>query len=375
MSEASPSRRHELTVIPEAGLGDLEAEWDDLALKSGALPFARPGWIRAWWSAFGHGELQILTLRSERELRSVLPLARYRGALHACANVHSPVFEGVSSGPEGLKILLVEALRETGRGIVLSQLDVEGDLLSAARQIEGAGEGQLVMLESEPSPYVDASHGWEAFERALSKNRRQKARRTRRRLDEQGEITLGVADGSEDLDACFDEFLRLEGSGWKVEQGTAIFQNPDTERFYRDIATWAASEGLLRISFMRLNKTSLAAEFTIDDGVHRHMLKLGYDPEFSRYGPGVLLQLEEIRSALDDGRSYEMGTGMNGIKEEFGNAERTIDQIALFPRSVRGTAFRRTFAARHALYREAREIKVLRRARDVLRRGRSRLRG
>ena len=38
-------------------------EWDALADRVAATPFMRPGWIAAWWRAFGSGKLEVLTAR------------------------------------------------------------------------------------------------------------------------------------------------------------------------------------------------------------------------------------------------------------------------------------------------------------------------
>src|SRR5919106_421068 len=153
-----PRGGDEAQVATTASFEGLADEWDDLALRTGAPPFARPGWIRAWWPAFGKGELCILTSRRDGELSAVLPLGRHRGALRSCSNVHSPLFDGVCADNESLQELLATALRET---------------------------------------------------------RRQELRRRRRRLAEQGEINFEVLDGTGDLEACLEEFFRLEASGWK----------------------------------------------------------------------------------------------------------------------------------------------------------------
>ena len=38
----------------------LAEEWDGLADRVGAAPWTRPGWVAAWWRAFGSGRLQIV---------------------------------------------------------------------------------------------------------------------------------------------------------------------------------------------------------------------------------------------------------------------------------------------------------------------------
>lgn len=360
-------RADEAQVLTVASFEELADEWDDLALRTGAPPFARPGWIRAWWSAFGDGKPCILAARRDGQLSSVLPFARFRGGLRSCSNVHSPVFDGVSFGPEDLRMLLVAALRESRRGLILRHLDTEGQLSAAARLLGGEDRSRLVVLETVASPCVDPTMSWEAFEKGLTKSRRADVRRRRRRLAEEGEITVEIADGTTDLEAHVSEFVRLEGSGWKEEKGTAIHLLPEIQRFYEDVAAWAAKSGLLRLSFMRVSGRPVAVEYTIDDGARRFLLKIGYDPVYSRYAPGVLLELDEIRDALEDGRAFELGPGMNKVKGELMNAQRTMEHVAVFPRSARGAVARRTLETRQAVYQRARGSTLLRRARDTVR--------
>jgi CelD/BcsL family acetyltransferase involved in cellulose biosynthesis len=240
-------------------------------------------------------------------------------------------------------------------------------LSEAVRQLESEGRLRLAIFETAASACVAPITDWDQFENSLSKSRRQNVRRTRRRLADHGEITVETSDGTTGLEADLAEFLRLEGSGWKVHKGTAVRANANTQRFYEEVAAWAASMGLLRLTFMRVGGHAVAVEYMLDDGAHRYGLKLGYDHEYARYGPGLKLQLEEIRHALEDARTYEMGLGENPIKLELMNAQRTIEHLALFPRSLRGALARRTARARHAVYDRARSNSLLRRARDLAR--------
>ena len=44
-------------------IGSIAPEWDELAGEADLPPFLRPGWLSAWWSAFGGGRLLILAVR------------------------------------------------------------------------------------------------------------------------------------------------------------------------------------------------------------------------------------------------------------------------------------------------------------------------
>jgi CelD/BcsL family acetyltransferase involved in cellulose biosynthesis len=364
----SPRQGDEAQVVISVSFEELADEWDELALRTGAPPFARPGWVRAWWSAFGKGEPCILTSRRDGELCAVLPLARHRGAMRTCSNIHSPLFDGISADIESLQALLTAGLRESRQGLIMGDLEAEGRLIAASRQLANQSRCRLTVLEEKTFRYIDPAMSWEEYEQSLRKSRRQELRRRRRRLSEQGEIDFEIVDGTRDLEACLEEFLRLESSGWKGDEGTAIRAMPKTQRFYEDVAAWAAENGLLRLSFMRVGDVYVAANLTIDDGVHRYPLKVGYDDQYSRYAPGLLHWLEEIERALDDGRTVELATGTEAFKEELQNAQRTIERVAVFPPSARGELARRTLEARQAAYRRARDSTLLRGARDTGRR-------
>src|SRR5262249_51522783 len=65
-------------------------EWDRLADRTGAAPFLRPGWIEAWWYAFGAGRLEVLREEGEGRVRALLPVRHRYGAINSPSNWHSP---------------------------------------------------------------------------------------------------------------------------------------------------------------------------------------------------------------------------------------------------------------------------------------------
>jgi CelD/BcsL family acetyltransferase involved in cellulose biosynthesis len=372
-------------VVTLEGFDGLAEEWDALARRTGATPFSRPGWIRAWWSAFGSGELRLFTHRRDGELTAVLPLSRGRGGrLRGCSNVHTPVFD-VAAPADDLRALLVAALRESGAGLVLDQLDSAGELATAARQLADEGACGLLRLDSRESSRVEATLSWEEYEQGLRSKRRSNTRRGMRRLGELGEVSFEVLDGGEArrllsyagpgrinsatgggaLEA-FDDFLRLEASDWKVQRGTAVRQSPQTESFYKDLIAWAAEAGVLRLVFIRLDERPIAVQLTIESGTARYVLKIGFDGEFSRSAPGVIHYLEEIRTALEAGRALEMGTGEEPFKQELRTGTWTMESLGLFPRTLRGALSRQVAAGRMRVYGRARESKALQRGRDAV---------
>src|SRR5690242_18622480 len=74
----------------------LAVEWEALADRCGASPFARPDWIGAWSRAFAPGALEVRVVRRGGRLAGVLPLVRRGHGMAAPTNAHTPYFGPVA---------------------------------------------------------------------------------------------------------------------------------------------------------------------------------------------------------------------------------------------------------------------------------------
>ena len=111
-------------------LAAVEEQWDQLAERVAAPPFARPGWIGAWWRAFGAGRLEIVTVPGAAGLGGVLPLARRRGVVRSTANWHTPLFEPVLEEPEVAPRMARAVLARSGRRLDLSLVAAEAPAIA-----------------------------------------------------------------------------------------------------------------------------------------------------------------------------------------------------------------------------------------------------
>src|SRR3954451_3365201 len=226
-------------------------EWDDLAARTRADPFARPGWFRTWWNAFGRGRLEIGVLRDDGRLSGVAPLHRHWATLLSAANVHSPHYAFIAEGPAAMRELVARTFERSPRHTSLCFLDGDADSTAEVERGARLAGRRLLTVTMQRSPYVAMRGTWDEFESELSSKFVRDLRRRRRQLDAEGTVAIEVADGSERLPDLLAEAFRLEPSGWKEKRGTAIVSNPRTRRFYGDLAEWAAAEGMLRLAFLR----------------------------------------------------------------------------------------------------------------------------
>jgi CelD/BcsL family acetyltransferase involved in cellulose biosynthesis len=285
----------------------LAEEWNTLADRTGSAPWTRPGWVGAWWRAFGKGRLEILTARSGSELTGVLPVARRSGRAAAAASWHSPEAPAIAAGADAAADL-GRQLFAGSRSVTLRPApDAELDAFRAAALAAG-----YTVLErpGERSPFVELTGSFDDYLATLDRHHVKETLRRRRRLEELGTVEFSVEDGSVQLDDLLAEGWPVEGSGWKRESGTAIDSRPDTLGFYTEIARWAAERGSLRLAFLRLDGRAVAFELALEENGVYAILKGGFDVELRKYGPGGLITHDELGRAFESGlKRYEfLGT-------------------------------------------------------------------
>lgn len=279
-------------------IASVAEEWDQLADEIGATPFARPGWIKAWWRAFGRGSIRALVVRNGGQLTGIVPLVRDGAVFRSPSNSETPIFEFLAKGNDAARQLAATMLAAGARRLDLSFLRSDD---SGFRALEEEARAKAVRTITQPvlqSPYVSSQGSWSAYQAKLGGKLRSEIRRRERRLHELGELSLQVADGSGRLEDLLSEGFRVEQSGWKGDYGTAINSNPRRHRFYREVARWAADRGWLRLVFLRLDGRTIAFDLCLEaSGVH-YLLKTGYDHDFQKFGPGMILRSMMLERAF-----------------------------------------------------------------------------
>lgn len=313
--------------------------WEHLADTARATPFDRPGWVYAWWDAFGgNGELQIATVGQGDE-GALLPIVRQRGHHRSLTNWHSVTSGAIATGSAAAARLVSALLADKPVTLTLAFVDADSALAGVFAPAAGEHGYRVHARPLEQPPYVRIDSDWESYEQGLTANLRGDVRRRRRRLEEAGSLTLDIVDGSDRLDDLLQEGLRVEGSGWKDDARTAIASRPETLRFYTDIARWAAGRGWLRLAFLRLDGRAIAfhLDLVADDVLYQ--LKGGYDPASERFSPGKVLHHMMLEHAFRSGmRRYEFLGAADPHKRRWANGAREVLVLDAFAPSVAGRA-------------------------------------
>ncbi len=281
------------------------AAWDELATRLRAAPFLHPGWMSAWWEAFGPEKgFSVIALRREGSLVAVMPIWRRGRVIASPTNWHTPAYGPVAED-EASKVSLMRTVFELApRRIDLSFLNGSG---GDVKWIGQAAQGyQITSRVVMRSPYVPVDDSWDAYWGTLPQKLRSNIRRRRRLLDKRGAVAVEISDGSSGMESLLAEGFRIEAAGWKGERGTAIASEPQTRRFYEQVCHWAAQRGLLRLIFLRVDGKAVVFNLCLETPDRHYVLKLGHDPDFDRESPATLLACDMIARTFAKGmKSYE----------------------------------------------------------------------
>ena len=340
------------------GFRELEAGWDLLAADVGH-PFASHAWIDAWLTAFAaDSRLAVYTAWDGDRLAAAIPLVDRGAVLAAAANAHTPWFSPLG-GPGPLAAAADAVARSGSSHVVLPELALDDestaavtDALERARSVvwvEATRRAPVIDRESLPGEY--ASH--------LSGDRRREVRRLRRRLEELGAVVTPLA-RPVDVDAELDRALALEASGWKGRRGTAIADDPATERFYRVVARAFEERGELRLSSVTVVGELAAFDLCLVANGRLWIPKGSIDERHRRLSPGIVLLVAEIEAALDEGAGgVELLGDADAYKLPFATRTRrhgALHGARLRPGPVARIAYRR--ALRPRLRRMARALRT-----------------
>lgn len=277
-------------------------------------PFADHAWLTAWYAAFAAPDAPRVALAYRGdELAAAFPLVAHGGRLAAASNYHTPLFGLPARDPHALGAVVDAVLDARAGELHVHGPALDGDLLDALT----VGFGGRVVLQ-EPahvSPIVDTTGDGEEWLRGRGST----LRRRRRKLEREHEVALRLEPGADDLDRGF----ALEGSGWKVRNGTAIVSQPETTGFYQALATAYAPRGELMQGWLDVDGEPVAWHLTLRRGDRLYMLKTGFDEDRKALAPGLILHLLTAEHCFGNGVSaYELLGDTERWKLDLSTSER-----------------------------------------------------
>lgn len=155
---------------------------------------------------------------------------------------------------------------------------------------------------------------------SLNSKRRTELKRLFKRLGGTGQLEQRVLQPTDDPDTWIEDFLHLEGLGWKGEQGTALGAKETDRAFFRYMARAGFKQDRLMLLGLYLDGAPIALKCNLlvhskrvfhgneESGVHLERgafaFKIAYDEAFARYSPGVQLELINMEYSQEMGLAW-----------------------------------------------------------------------
>lgn len=174
-------------------------------------------------------------------------------------------------------------------------LTVDGPLVAALEAVCKGQRRRCALVRREERALLDGDMTPDAyFEAAVRAKKRKELRRQKNRLTEEGALSFARYDDDTNLPEWISEFLALERAGWKGSNGSALDCSPQTRSLFSEALNGAAALGKLERLELRLDGKPLAMLVSFLCTPGSFSFKTAFDEDYSRFSPGVLLQIENL---------------------------------------------------------------------------------
>ena len=180
--------------------------------------------------------------------------------------------------------------------------------------------------------------GWEkVYREKTSAKRRNLHARRRRQLEGLGKLEVSVARLGSELEVALEEAFRLHRLRWYGRPDHSDFGTPDGMRFHRSAMRALLALDAPRIVTLRLDGRAIAFHYYFVLFGRMFVHRLGFDPAYARYSPGLINTLDAIAAAAREGaRRVEFLGGGERYKLELADRVEPMHRLVGLPRGVRG---------------------------------------
>lgn len=349
-------------VSAGGALDALEGPWLEIERAGGVThPMYSWPWVATWWEVFG--DTRTLTAVIERDgarATAIAPFVRYTARMNRCFPVRRLALLGTGE-PECDEVfaeyadlpcvpraagadaapLMRELLRAAGGAcddLLLCRVRADSAVHRAARAC-AAGDGFVACdTETGTAPYIALPKSFEDYEKQLSSNRRQQARRGLRALEKLGAVRFTRAETVEAALETLDTLGRLHQERWTARGKPGCFASARFMRFHRRFIQRTFPLGWPHLWTLRLNDEPIVCLYNICHqgriAFYQSGMKTFEQEDAIR--PGMVAHVMAIRAAIEQGATeYDFMLGDSRYKTSLSNATRELMTLRYYRRTVR----------------------------------------
>jgi CelD/BcsL family acetyltransferase involved in cellulose biosynthesis len=328
------------TLRRSADLLDHEQAWLQLDQQASS-PMQTFAWIEACSATFGRElQMELVIACQDDEVVAAAPFATRRGSpgrrrelftyRHLCEPV-DVAFRDTDALAE-----LATFLAGHSKPLIVERMFAASPTVAALADVLGRS-GRVVIRPQAATPWIALDQGWAAPEQKLSSRRRSDFRRACRQAEQMGRVRAEhFAPDEHEVDRLLYLAFEVERRSWKGETGTALADHQAGD-FYRRYARRMSQSGQFRVELLHIGEQIAAMQLGVVHQNRYWVLKVGYDPGFSRASPGILLMVEAIKQAVaEDLETYELLGTVEPWIQVWTELERPCVSLRYYPANLSG---------------------------------------
>jgi CelD/BcsL family acetyltransferase involved in cellulose biosynthesis len=293
------------TLLPAARFAntDSAARWEALRAAGPAAPMLAADFVQALLAEFGRGDELLAVCEQDGETIAMAVLASQgRAGWATFQPAQAPVGLWLQRPGADLPILLASLARSLPGPALLVGLS-QCDPYLVARPADAARERSSDYIDTARIS-IGAGADFDSWWNGRGKNLRANLKKQRSRLAAAGIATrMDVLRAPQQMMEAVADYGRLESTGWKGREGTAVAADNAQGRFYRDMLERFCRRGAGSVYRYWFGAQLVAMDLCIEDGDCIVILKTAYDESVPKqYSPALLMREEACRRLFEDGR-------------------------------------------------------------------------
>ena len=322
--------------------------WDDALQRSlDNNVFLTWEWLSAWWKSFGTGRRFLLTALADGEkIHAAAPLMYsaynlFGFRLKRVDFIGSPESDYQSfllteKGAEHVSVMVDHVCDIVPDWNLIDLWDIPGDSETAsALKNTSTKSAKFEHRVTDTSPAIRLPANSTDFLESIDSHFRKNLRWRERRLKRDFAVDFKVVADPGAVNDAMRIFIDLHQRRRASKKPPGIFSDQRMIDFHSRVASSFAERGWLLLAFLMLNNSPAAAYYNFRYANKLYSYQSGFDPEYTRYGVGSVLDMYLIDYCIRNGvREYDFCRGDEPYKAQWRTVSRDNLQFTAAKRNV-----------------------------------------
>lgn len=311
-------------------------------------------WQSLWWRHYGHVDgLRILVAKNGGRIAGILPLyVRRENVCGVSTRVLRLIGTGGDTSPDYLGPLLERENEDTVCAQLVNHIFTEldgwdvahfsdvhlGTCFTAATRHFAERRG-LSCYSHEPRhiPVIELPASWEQYLAGFGRDRRNRIRRLRRKLEADLAARFYVWDDPQTLNAAIAQLIALHRLRWQHRENGGAFRSAAYVGLHSDVIRDCFARGWIRLYCLDIGGRLAAMYYCYRFRNEIFYFQSGFDPAFEAYSPGQALLGFAVEHAIAEGnRVFDLLKGDHHYKFQWATGNRETAGLSIYRPTLAG---------------------------------------